>query len=261
MIRLTFILRRRPGISSQEFRDYLCNTHGPLVMRYSTPLRLLKYVQVYTIDDPMNEDLRNSRGALPAYDGVQEFWWSSRQEILDVLNSAEGQEIDRALIESDNNFIDLKHSPGWYGYEVPQVNPCPENIVATEKSPLVKIYYVLRNHSNQTVEEAQFYWRVSHGPKVRQYAHAHRLLRYVQVHRLEDELNKRFRDSRGTEDHPYYGHAEIWSDRVDLAAGFTTPEGVKAMQVFMEDEKIFIDTSRSAIWATKEQVFLDKIGA
>jgi hypothetical protein len=32
------------------------------------------------------------------------------------------------------------------------------------------------------------------------------------------------------------------------------------MEVFMEDEKNFIDLPRSAIWAAKEQVFIDKLG-
>lgn len=258
MMRFTYLLRRRPGMSLQEFKDYFSNVHGPLVVRYSTVLKMQKYVQVYTLDDPMNEELRNSRGALPAYDGVQEFWWNSRQDCLDLLESPEAQEASRTLIEDDKNFVDLKHSPGWYCTEVPQVNPTPENIVATEKSPLVKIYYVLQNFPNQSVEEAQFYWRAYHGPKVRQYAQAHRILRYIQVHRVEDVLNKRFADIRGIEDPAYYGHAELWFDRVELAAGFTTPEGVKAMETFMEDEKGFIDLPRSAIWATKERVFLNK---
>jgi hypothetical protein len=260
MIRLTHVLRRRLGMSLQEFQSYLSNTHGPLVMRYSTLLRIRKYVQVYTIDDPANEELRNSRGAEKAYDAVQEIWWDSRRDVLDVMGSAEGQKATQVFIEDEKNFIDLKHSPGWFGYEVPQINPVPENIVATEKSPLVKLYYVLHHLPNQSIEDAQFYWRVHHGPKVRQYAHAHRPLRYIQVHRLEDELNKIFSDVRGTEDPPYYGHTELWFDRVELAAGFTTPEGVKAAQVFMEDEKAFIDLSRSAIWLAKEQVFIDKIG-
>ncbi len=260
MIRLTHVLRRRLGMSLQEFRSYLSNTHGPLVMRYSALLRIRKYAQGYTIDDPANEQLRNSRGAEKAYDGVQEFWWNSREDILAAMGSPEWQEANRVLIEDERNFVDLKHSPGWFGYEVPQINPVPENIVATEKSPLVKIYYPLRHLPNQSVEEAQFYWRVNHGPKVRQYAHAHRVLRYIQVHRLEDELNKMFSDIRGIEELPYFGHAELWFDRVELAAGGATPEGVKAIETFMDDEKAFIDLSRSAIWLAKEQVFIDKIG-
>jgi hypothetical protein len=76
---------------------------------------------------------------------------------------------------------------------------------------------------------------------------------------LEDELDRMFSDVRGTGPPLYYGHAELWFDRVELAAGLTTPEGVKAAQVFIEDEKTFIDLSRSAIWLAKEQVFIDRI--
>jgi hypothetical protein len=229
-------------------------------MSYSTLFKICKYVQVYTINDPMNEELRISRGAKEAYDGVEEIWWNSREDILGVMGSPEGQEASRVLIEDEKNFIDLIHSSGWFGYEVPQINPVPENIVATEKSPLIKIHYPLCHLPNQSIEEAQFYWRVTHGPKVRQYAHAHRVLRYIQVHRLEDGLNKMFSDARGIEESPYYGHAELWFDREELVAGGSTPEGMKAIETFMEDERAFIDLSRSAIWVAKEQVFIDKIG-
>src|SRR5690349_13263560 len=34
MIRLTYVLRRRPGMSLAEFQDYWRNTHGPLVARH-----------------------------------------------------------------------------------------------------------------------------------------------------------------------------------------------------------------------------------
>ena len=260
MIRLTFVLRRRPEMSSSEFRDYLGNTHGPLVMAYSTMLKIRKYVQNYTIEDTLTENLRNSRGALPAWEGVEEMWWDSRRDILAGLESPEGREAARLLVEDEKRFVDLGRSAGWYGYEIPQINPVPENVVATEKSPLIKIYYVLHNLPGQSMEEAQFYWRVSHGPKVRQYAHAHRPLRYIQVHRLDDELNRRFAELRRIEEAAYYGHTELWFDRVDLEAGFTTPEGAKSMEVFMEDEKGFIDLPRSAIWAAKEQVFIDRLG-
>jgi uncharacterized protein (TIGR02118 family) len=258
MIRLTYVLRRRPEMSSSEFQNYLRDTHGPLIMRYSVNLRIRKYVQNYTIEDSLTDDLRGSRG--PAWEGVEEMWWDSRQDVLEGLDSPEGREATRLLVEDEKTFVDLDHSAGWYGYEVPQINPTPENIVATEKSPLFKIYYVLHNLPTQSVEEAQFYWRVSHGPKVRVYAHAHRPLRYIQVHRLDDELNQRFAESRGIDVAPYYGHTELWFDRADWAAGFATPEGAKSMQVFGEDERNFIDLPRSAIWTAKEQVFIDRLG-
>jgi len=60
------------------------------------------------------------------------------------------------------------------------------------------------------------------------------------------EFREYLRCTRGSLAARYYGHAELWFDRADLAAGSATPEGVKAVQVYTDDEKRFIDLPRSA---------------
>lgn len=257
MIRLTFCLRRIPGMSIQEFQTYWRKKHGPLVARCSTVLRIRKYIQVHTIDDPSNEELRNTRNAAEPYDGVAELWWDSRQDLAEAIETPEAQEAIQVLVEDEKVFIDLKHSPGWYGYEVPQINPIPENVIALEKGPLVKFYYVLHHHPHQSLDEVQSYWRMSHGPYVRQYGQAIRTLRYIQVHRLDDELNATFAEPRGTEEPLFFGHAELWFDRTEILGASATPEGIKAREFLIEDERKFIDFSRSALWLGKEHVFID----
>ena len=258
MIRLTFCLRRLPGMSLKDFQTYWRKMHGPLVARYSTVLRIRKYVQVHTMEDPLNKELQNSRGAAEPYDGVAELWWDTRQDIMEAIETSEAQEAVQVLVEDEKNFIDLKRSPGWYCYEVPQINPIPENVFATEKGPLVKFYYVLRHHAHQSLNEVQSYWRMYHGPNVRQYGQAIRTLRYIQVHRLDDELNATFAEPRGTEEPLYFGHAELWFDRTALQAAFASPEGMKAVEFLIEDERKFIDFSRSALWLAKEHMFIDR---
>ena len=50
MIRLTFVLRRKPSMSRVEFQQYWREVHGPLVAKSSTALNILRYVQVHTLD-------------------------------------------------------------------------------------------------------------------------------------------------------------------------------------------------------------------
>ena len=38
MIRLTFVLRRKPDLSREEFQEYWRRQHGPLVAKHSTRL-------------------------------------------------------------------------------------------------------------------------------------------------------------------------------------------------------------------------------
>jgi len=43
-------------------------------------LRIQRYVQLHSSDDPLNDVLRASRGVRrEAYDGVAELWWATRR--------------------------------------------------------------------------------------------------------------------------------------------------------------------------------------
>ncbi|HZP46713.1 MAG TPA: EthD domain-containing protein [Candidatus Binataceae bacterium] len=258
MIRLVYPLRRRAGMSRAEFQRYWREIHGPLVARHSTTLGILRYVQLHTLDDPINDQLAGSRGPMePAYDGVAELWWTDRETLAGSFARAEGQAAGRELLEDERRFIDLPNSPLWLAYEYPQVNPS-EDLLARPSGSLVKLFFCLRHPSRQTLDEAQLYWRTSHGPTIRGIAQGMRLRRYLQVHRFVDQLEGELRTARGTVVDPYTGHAEAWFDRFELAAVGNTPEGRQAMAIAVEDERKFIDFARSAIFIGKEHTFIDR---
>ena len=257
MIRLEFALRRKPGMSREEFQQYWRDAHGPLVARHSTTLAIHRYIQLHTLDDPVNEQLAEARGGMePPYDGVAELWWSS-PDTFAATGSEAGQAAALELLEDEKNFIDLPNSPLWMAHEYPQVNPS-EDIVAREHGPLVKLFFCLRHYTHQSLDEAQLYWRTNHGPLIRGVAPGMRMQRYLQVHYYEDEAEQQLRAARGTQAAPYTGHAEAWFDRADLAAMASVPEAVRAMAIAIEDEAKFIDFPRSAMWIGKERVFIDR---
>jgi uncharacterized protein (TIGR02118 family) len=259
MIRLVFVLRRKPGISRADFQRYWRETHGPLVASHSTSLNILRYVQVHTLEDPVNDQLAEARGGMePPYDGVAELWWNNREELVASFGSAAGKAAGHQLLEDEAHFIDLPNSPLWLAYEYPQVNPSPEEMVAREHSSLVKLFFCLRHPPGQGLEEAQLYWRTNHGPTIRGIAQGMRLKRYLQVHRCEDPIEQQLRVSRKTAVEPYTGHAEAWFDRGELAGMASSPEARHAMEIAVEDERKFIDFPRSAMWLAKERVFIDK---
>ncbi len=259
MIRLTFVLRRKPEMSRAEFQQYWRNVHGPLVAKSSTALNILRYVQVHTLDDPINDQLAEARGGMEEpYDGVAEVWWPNRGALTSALENADGRAAAKELVEDEARFIDLAHSPLWFNYEYPQVNPIPEEIVARESSPLVKIFFCLRHPEHLSLEQSQLYWRTNHGPVIRGVAQGMGMQRYFQVHYYVDELEGQLRASRGTTTPPYTGHAEAWFNRADLATLANVPEAKRAMEVAVEDESHFIDFPRSAMWIAKERVFIDR---
>lgn len=260
MYRLTYLLRRNPELSFEDFQEYWRQTHGPLVTKHATTLKIVRYVQVHTVQNPDDQPAApadSPRGQmLKPYDGVAELWFRHRDDVVQSMQSSQGPAAAAELLQDERKFIDLKHSPGWFCYELPQINPTPEILVAAPKSPIYKTYYVFNHHATQTLAEAQLYWRMYHGPLVRSFGQAIQALRYVQVHRLEDEMNETFAAARGTEDPPFCGHAELWHDRSSGAAT-PTAEAVRAGEALAEDESLFIDFSRSSIWYGKEHVLLD----
>ena len=46
----------------------------------------------------------------PEYDGVAEVWFDSEEDLMEAMNSPEGQELGAALLEDEGNFIDHSKS-------------------------------------------------------------------------------------------------------------------------------------------------------
>lgn len=259
MIRLEFVLKKRDDIESEKFYEYWLNNHGPLVAKHQKALKVQKYIQLHTVDDELNHIFSDQRGSMGPYDGVAELWWNSREELVAALQSPEGQSAAGELLEDEKVFIEHAKSPLWVAYEIPQVNPAGENIFALPDNDVLKLYYPLRHLKELTLDQAQFYWRCTHGPKVRQHALTAAILRYIQVHRLEDELGPMLGQARGVAEEPFTGHAELWFEHKALLEAIARPEGQEAFGFFLEDEKNFIDFSRSALWLAKEHVIFNNM--
>jgi uncharacterized protein (TIGR02118 family) len=256
MIRLVFFLRRRQHLSLEEFHRYWRDEHGPLMASFQHALGALRYTQSHRLDEADNERMARARGAMePAYDGVAETWFASEAALVQAARSDAGRRAGRALIEDEGRFIDLPGSPLWLAHDHPQINPNPENVVARTKSTIVKLHFPLRQPAGMSILDAQHYWLAQHGPLIRSLAPAMGMLKYQQVHRYESAFEAELRKARGTVADPYLGHAEAWTDRGTPRNG---PEVRAAGRAAIEDERVFIDFARSAIWIGKEHVFIDR---
>lgn len=117
MVKLMFCVRRAPHLSREEFQRYWRETHGPLVRKHAATLRIQRYVQVHTIDHQLNAVLRESRGAPEPYDGIAELWWESSDDLIEAIQSPEGEQASTELFEDERHFIDHPHSPVWLATE------------------------------------------------------------------------------------------------------------------------------------------------
>ena len=118
MIKMLMCLTRSPKLTREQFQDYWQNSHGPFFMKNAAVMRAKKYVQSHTLDSPLNEGLRASRGMQPEYDGVAEVWFESEQELMAAMGSSEMEQLSAALLEDEGKFIDHAKSAAFLVREV-----------------------------------------------------------------------------------------------------------------------------------------------
>jgi uncharacterized protein (TIGR02118 family) len=119
MIKLVFTLRRREGMSREVYQRYWREQHAPIVQRHAETLRIRRYVQTHTRATELDDVIAASRGSEPgaAYDGVAELWWDSLDDLIAGYSTEAGQAAAAELLEDEQRFIDLTHSPIWLGEE------------------------------------------------------------------------------------------------------------------------------------------------
>ncbi len=94
MIKFYFVLRKKPGISKEEFHQHWKTTHADIVRKLPG---LVKYVQHHVVTVPRPE---YAQGEDPI-DGIVETWWESEEALARVKESPELA----AVIADEPNFI------------------------------------------------------------------------------------------------------------------------------------------------------------
>ena len=117
MAKLVMCVTRHPDLSPEQFRDYWLNNHGPLFKKNAAALKAIKYVQSHTINTQINDEMRESRGTLPAYDGIAEISFASEQDLMEATSTPEGQAITEELRNNESKFIDLAKSSVFFVQE------------------------------------------------------------------------------------------------------------------------------------------------
>ena len=119
---------------------------------------------------------------------------------------------------------------------------------------MIKLTFALVRRPELTREAFQAYWFDQHAPLVASVREALRIRRYVQLHSLPDEISETLRQARGAPE-GYDGVAQLWWDSLeDMAANAGNPAAVDAGRRLLEDERRFIDLSRSPLWWGEEKV-------
>ena len=119
---------------------------------------------------------------------------------------------------------------------------------------MLKLTFCLRRLPTLSLAEFQDYWLNKHGPLVRSLQPALGMVRYVQLHRRDDDLADGMRKVRSAPE-PYDGVAELWWESEETyRAARRNPEAREAGRKLLEDEARFIDLPRSPLWLSREEV-------
>jgi uncharacterized protein (TIGR02118 family) len=121
---------------------------------------------------------------------------------------------------------------------------------------MIKITFCLHRLPHLSREDFQTYWREKHAPLVASHAKTLGIKRYVQSHALTHDFNAVMQASREAPE-MYDGIAELWFDSWDaLFAAGENPGNAEAGAALLEDERKFIDLSRSPLWFNEEHVIV-----
>ena len=119
---------------------------------------------------------------------------------------------------------------------------------------MVKLTFCLHRLPGLSREAFQEYWIDKHAPLVAKHREALRIRRYVQLHSTTADLNEAVRASRGAPE-MYDGVAQLWWDDLDdVVTAMSSPEGQAAGSALLEDERKFIDLSRSPLFFGEDKI-------
>jgi uncharacterized protein (TIGR02118 family) len=122
MVTLVFALHRRPELSEEEFHRYWREQHAPLVRKHADALGIRRYSQLHTLDTPLTEAVRASRGCAPSdYDGVALVWFDGLDALGAAAATPEGLAAGAALREDEQRFLDLERCAIWLTEDHPVV--------------------------------------------------------------------------------------------------------------------------------------------
>ena len=112
MIKLSYLMRRLPHLSREEFQTYWSEKHPQAVGPEALPtLGIKRYVQVLPLDTEARDLVIGPRtGLVEPFDGIAELWVDSIEALERDWSTDKAKAFVQAFFEDEQNFIDWTRS-------------------------------------------------------------------------------------------------------------------------------------------------------
>jgi hypothetical protein len=242
MVKLIYCLRRLPHLSLEEFQQHWLEHHSQFGKQVKS---LRRYVQIHALaNDPIREALKQAgASSVESYDGLAISWFDSLEAMQAELTK---NPVVAAALEDEKYFIDHTRSTALLTDEKVIVEPVgPGNIVLVE---------CLRRRAD--IDRKVFSERWLHHAHIGRKAHELGLLMgYIQNHTLIGDAGRV--PGLGNNDEPWDGMVTAFFHSVATFKALAAHP--LASQESFNDEKTFIDHSRSVDFLARRHVIKDLI--
>jgi len=99
--KVLMLMKRRAGMSVEEFRDYYENHHAPLAATYSASVR--RYIRRYL--DPLPRPETGAGGELP-FDVITELWFDDEAAFRGTVHYLTTSQMPDEIIEDEQKLFD-----------------------------------------------------------------------------------------------------------------------------------------------------------
>ncbi|WP_368680348.1 EthD domain-containing protein (plasmid) [Rhodococcus opacus] len=241
MVKLAVLLKRKNGMSFEDFDRYWTGPHGDLVVGIPEFTRhVRRYSQAHLVDP----DYAGDGMAWPkaAFDGIAEVWFDN----IDVMTTAFNEPKFVELVGPDDaKFIDPESVSILVTEEIEKI---PLN-----GSPKVKLSVIIKRRPGMSFEDFDRHWNGPHADTVTSVPEFTRhVRRYVQLHLVPEYTGEgdgsKLQSQWGKA--PFDGIAELWFDTIeDMVAAFNEP---KFMEHIAPDDAKFVDSAGTQLMVLEE---------
>ncbi len=115
MVRFINCIRKKEGMSQQEFRDFWnSEKFDALRNQVVTVFGAIKSSKSLTLQVEANVIVRQKRGTAEPYDGVFEYLLKDAASLMAVYDSEDAQAVMKEMAEYQEQFVDLASSAAFF---------------------------------------------------------------------------------------------------------------------------------------------------